>query len=184
MQPEDAEGESREITYRNHARDEDGNHLPEGCPECERIEGLEKSAALLRSNCDALFETLKDLYERHGGCGCLSCMAAKFLISYVSLEAKVASLPPSQGRSPHDLDVGPKFDKIVSPEGYPVARFRSKIMSTEYEDGRYFLLDRESLAGIVERGRAEGKPAYEHERALKALDDAIQEWAQTPWDGR
>lgn len=184
MRPEDIRDVRRERGYLNHARDRDGNHLPGGCPECERVEGLEKEAGAapqLRSNCDSLFKTLQALYQAHGGCGCLNCKLADFLIDYALLQAK-AEAGAISGALTSDLAAGPRFEKIVRPGGYPVAQFYTSDMSAECDD--HFLLDRETLAGIVERGQAEGKPSYEHERALKALDDAIAEWSQTPWDGR
>ena len=75
----------------------------------------------------------------------------------------------------------PWFVKVVSPSGYPVAQFWTRF---PIEESNYFLTPHDSLVEIVERCKAEGKPSPEHERALEALEAAIEQWAQTPWDGR
>jgi hypothetical protein len=178
----------RDERYAAHATDEAGRHLADGCAECERIEGLERDAGALpqlRANCVALHETLKDLHEKHGCPYCLYCATAGFLITYVEHFQKTGThLEVGPQHAPGPFTPNPRFEKIVAPAGYPVARFYTKIMSTETEDPNHFILDRETLARIVEREETAGRPAGEHGRALKALDEAIREWAQTPWDGK
>lgn len=75
------------------------------------------------------------------------------------------------------------FMKIVEPNGYPVALFGTHMMDIE-TGRRDRLISREGLVSIIENVKREGRSAAEYERALTALDEAIQKWAQTPWDGR
>lgn len=77
------------------------------------------------------------------------------------------------------------FQRIEVVSGRPVAVFWSKIISIgEGGTGQESCIDRESLVRRIENARAAGFSSKEDERALKALDAAIEEWAQTPWDGK
>lgn len=177
MRQDEVNDGKREADYQKHARVEGGRHLPGQCPECERIEGLEKAASALsqvNSNCTALFDALRALDEKYGGCGCFDCASAEVLIHLIEEYRKTGRLPEfNPERADSYFLPDPRFEKIISPDGYPVAQFYTKVMSTETPDPNRFLLDRDTLAGIVERARAEGKPVPQHERALKALDKAI-----------
>lgn len=137
----------------------------------------EREAAALpqvASNCTALFDALLALDEKHGGCGCFVCASAEVLIHLVEEYQKTGRLPEfDAGRANSHFLPDPKFEKVVSPNGYPVAQFYTKMMSTETSDPNRFHIDRDSLAGIVERARAEGRPAGEYGRALEELDRAI-----------
>jgi hypothetical protein len=82
------------------------------------------------------------------------------------------------------------FVEIAEPFGYPLAVFRGRMShrrfdmgDTYFKDGTRYL-ERESLARLIENRKKGGHSTGEYERGLKALDDAIQTWAWTPWDGR
>lgn len=129
---------------------------------------------------------LRMLYEKHGGCGCSACETAEHVIAVLECYRETGEFPAAEshvGGEVATLRSNPRFMKIVSPNGYPVAEFYTDDWSPMM-DSNYFLLGRETLAGIVGRARDEGRPSGEHERALEELDKAIQEWAQTPWDGK
>ena len=82
------------------------------------------------------------------------------------------------------------FVRIAEPEGYPVAVFRGRISHLRFDINDIYSKDgtriypREALISIIENRKKDGRPTTEYERGLKALEDAIQIWAWTPWDGR
>src|SRR5918911_447327 len=140
MPGKDRESE-RDESYGRHARDVTGRHLAGACPECARVEELGRSASQLEKNCTALFEALRALHNKHGGCGCLECGAARFLIRVVErFGVEIGEPEAGPGAASADLGPDPRFEKIVSPNGYPVAQFYTRVMSTETPDPNRFLL--------------------------------------------
>lgn len=74
------------------------------------------------------------------------------------------------------------FEKIVTFNGYPQAYFRLRF--PDFELGDYVVYNEDTLKRRIESGRAKGRSVDHYERALKALQDAIKEWANKPWDGQ
>lgn len=125
-------------SYEKHARDGTGNHLPGECPECERVEGLEKNAAALAqvsNNCTVLLDALKVMHEKHGCGTCLDCMLADHLIQSVEHYRKTGELLNVDRQTmTGTVFPDPRFEKVVSPDGYPVAQFYTRVMGTETAD--------------------------------------------------
>lgn len=96
-------------------------------------------------------------------------------------EEDVATSPPPR-RASDDSRPDEWFERIVEFNGYPQAYFRLRFPILGMGD--YVLFDEETLKRRIENGRAEGRSVEQEERALEALQAAIKEWADKPWDGR
>lgn len=73
----------RGARYTAHTRDAAGRHLADECPECERIEKLERNEAATRKNCAVLLGSLRNLHDKHGCPYCLDCAPAAYLVKFV-----------------------------------------------------------------------------------------------------
>ena len=82
------------------------------------------------------------------------------------------------------------FVGIKEPDGYPVAVFRGRMVYLGFDMDYIYSKDgtriypREALVSKIENRKKAGESTTQYERGLKALDEAIQIWAWTPWDGR